>query len=232
MKMWVAILALAATVVGLLNGFQVTGVGRADAFVGPDPSVIPQDALRFRVIANSNSPQDQQLKREIRNRVIALIGDRMANVTSLQQARIALRQEVPRVEAIAETMIHRAGMPYGAVTTFGPAHFPTKLYGSKVYPAGVYQALRITLGKGAGQNWWCVLFPPLCFVALSNGDAVAATKAFPDYPPLAVTYVTNPDGHGRIPVALRLAVVDYGEELLKIMSAEFGQLWQHMVRTI
>ncbi|PWI57964.1 stage II sporulation protein R [Sulfoacidibacillus thermotolerans] len=224
MKTWIVILIFLAGLFGILNGFQVTGIGKAHAFVGPDPNVIPQDALRFRVIANSNSPWDQNLKRDIRNRVIAFIGEKMAHVTSVSQAQIVLQHSVPEVEAIAIAMLKKYHAPYGATTTFGFAHFPTKLYGDKVYPAGTYKALRITLGKGAGQNWWCVLFPPLCFVALSDGDAVAATAAFPDYPPLAVRYIKNPDGKGRIPVALRLAVVDYGEELLKVIRADFAHL--------
>ncbi len=224
MKTWMIILVLVAGLFGLINGFQVTGVGKAHAFVGPDPNVIPQNALRFRVIANSNSPWDQNLKRDIRNRIITLIGEKMANVTSVTQAQQVLKASVPQVEQIALAMVKKYHAPYSATTTFGFAHFPTKLYGDKVYPAGTYKALRITLGKGAGQNWWCVLFPPLCFVALSDGDAVAATAAFPDYPPLAVRYIQNPNGHGKIPVALRLAVVDYGEELLKVISAELAHV--------
>ena len=55
---------------------------------------------------------------------------------------------------------------------FGQVPFPTKLYGNQVYPAGNYEALRITIGKGEGENWWCVLFPPLCFIDMSNGDAI------------------------------------------------------------
>ena len=227
MRAWIWILFLMCCLAGILNGFQVTGVGQADAFVGPDPHVIPSDALRLRIIANSNSPVDQNLKREIRNQVIALIGERMANVTSLPRARIVLTQAVPQVEAIAAQMVKNAGMSYGANTTFGPASFPTKLYGNRVYPAGIYQALRITLGIGAGQNWWCVLFPPLCFVALTDGDAIAATKAFPDYPPLAINHIVTANGK-RVPVALRLAIVDYGEQFGLWIGATFSELWRQV----
>ena len=210
---WLAILACG--IFGLLNGLHVTGVGYKDQFVGPNPSVIPQDALRFRVIANSNSPTDQDLKREIRDAVIAYIGNKMTAVSTPLEASKVIAQAVPHVETLAQSMLREKGVSYGVTSSFGPTAFPTKLYGSRVYPAGVYRALRITLGRGAGQNWCCVLFPPLCFVALSDGDAVAATKAFPDYPPLAITYTQGPDGKGRVPVALRLAIVDYGEQYLK-----------------
>lgn len=227
MRTWIWLLILGCCIAGLLNGFQVTGVGQADAFVGPDPKVIPHDALRLRIIANSNSPRDQNIKRAIRNRVIAMIGHDMENISTPQAARAELIKQIPTVEAVAESMLKAAGLPYGAVTTVGPAPFPTKLYGNRVYPAGVYQALRITLGKGQGQNWWCVLFPPLCFVALTDGDAIAATSAFPDYPPLAVRTITEPDGK-KVPVALRLATVDYGEELLKWVHAEMTPLMKEL----
>ncbi len=224
MRTWVWIIILISGIYGLLNGLQVTGVGRSDSFVGPNPSVIPQDALRLRIIANSNSPTDQHVKREVRDRVINLIGERMQGVKTPQQAQTVLEHAVPEVEELAKVLVRQTGMHYSVSTSFGKAQFPTKLYGSRVYPAGIYSALRVTLGHGAGQNWWCVLFPPLCFVALSDGDAVAATKAFPDYPPLAVTYVTGANGKGRVPVDLRLAIVDYGEQYLKELIATFSSV--------
>ena len=231
MKAMMAILVLLAAMTGFLNGFHVTGVGQHDAFVGPDPKVIPAQALRFRVIANSNRPQDQAIKRQIRNRVIAYIGPRLDHVISLAQAKTALSKAVPEVEAIATATLRAAHLPYGATTMLGPTVFPTKLYGNKVYPAGTYEALRITLGQGAGQNWWCVLFPPLCFVAMSDGDAVAATKAFPDYPPLAVTEVKSPGGKV-IPVALRLAVVDYGSEWWRERPQAAGHLFDDIAKAL
>lgn len=224
MKMFLWMLFLGCLIAGVLNGFHVSGVGSADAFVGPDPAVIPHDALRLRIIANSNSPADQHVKRVIRDKVIAFIGLHMESIRTPEAARQVLIQEIPAVEKLAESVLRHYGEPYQAVTTVGPAQFPTKLYGDRVYPAGLYQALRITLGKGAGQNWWCVLFPPLCFVALSDGDAIAATQAFPDYPPLAVRMVTGPNGK-KIPVALRLATLDYGEELFKWVGAEWNSIW-------
>lgn len=220
--------AVLALLFGLLQTLGVTGVGRAGAFAGTAPAPIPHDAVRLRIIANSNSPYDQNLKRAIRDRVIALIGARVDAVRTPSQAAATIADEVPRVEAVVESMLKAYKAPYSARTTFGPAPFPTKVYGNRVYPAGTYMALRVTLGKGTGANWWCVLFPPLCFVALTDGDAVAATKAFPDYKPLAVTYVAGPGGKGKIPVYLRLAALDYGEEWWKEFSAQLAGLWRMM----
>lgn len=230
-RTWIWILIFLCGIVGLISGLNTTNRGIADAFVGPNASVIPQDALRLRIIANSDTPADQHLKREIRDRVISLIGRDMQGVQTPAAAAQVLRNAVPQVEAIAQQMVRAAGLTYGAQTVFGATKFPVKLYGNRVYPAGVYEALRVTLGAGAGQNWWCVLFPPLCFVALTDGDAVAATRAFPDYPPLAVTQVQDPSGK-TIPVALRLASVDYGEQLLKTVSAQFSTLWGQMIHAL
>lgn len=193
---------------------QAAPMNTVDAFIGPNAAVIPSDALRLRIIANSNSPADQNVKQQIRDEIISLIGARMAHVTSRAEAKQILIQAVPAVEALATAKLRSEGFPYTAQTAVTPTVFPAKLYGNRVYPAGTYMALRVILGRGAGQNWWCVLFPPLCFVALADGDAVAATQSFPDYPPLAVTHILQPNGKTTT-VALRLAIVDYGELWLK-----------------
>ncbi len=231
MKVWIVLIILLATLLGITQGMNLTGAGSSDAFIGPNSGVIPKNALRLRIIANSNSPADQNLKREIRDRVINVVGERMAKVTTLIEAKQVLQNLVPVVQAIALQMERQHGFTYGAKTDFGQTQFPTKLYGDHVYPAGTYEALRVVLGNGAGQNWWCVLFPPLCFVALTDGDAVAATKAFPDYPPLAVTSLEEPN-HKRVPVALRLAVVDYGEQFLKEAASTVGKVWRSVTLSL
>ncbi len=228
MKVWIVIGILLAMLVGIMHGMNLTAAGKTDAFIGPNPGVIPAKALRLRIIANSNSPFDQNLKRTIRDTVINVVGERMAKVTTLAQAKQVLQSMVPEVESIALAVERKHRVFYGAKTSFGQTAFPTKLYGDRVYAAGNYEALKVVLGKGAGQNWWCVLFPPLCFVALSDGDAVAATKAFPDFPPLAVTSIDEPGTNKRVPVALRLAVVDYGEQFVKMAGSELGKVWRQI----
>jgi stage II sporulation protein R len=94
------------------------------------------------------------------------------------------------------------------------------VYGDQVYPAGTYEALRITLGSGEGQNWWCVLFPPLCFVDITEGDAVPNTGKFPDLPPLETIQVPGQDGTQK-DVQVRLALLDYGEMAWKAVQ----RLW-------
>ena len=114
------------------------------------------------------------------------------------------------------------GYPYAVHTDVGQVPFPTKLYGNTVYPAGNYEALRIVIGSGLGQNWWCVLFPPLCFVDIASGDAIPNTGGFPDLPPLETLSVPGVDGKPEN-VQVRMALLDYGEELWKGANHWFGK---------
>jgi stage II sporulation protein R len=133
---------------------------------------IPEGAIRLRIIANSDRPEDQQLKRDIRDEVIKAVGAELRGTKDENEAREKISQAVPKMNEIAARVIQEKGYSYSVKTDYGMVPFPTKMYGDKVYPAGEYEALRIQIGAAEGQNWWCVLFPPLCFVDMANGDAV------------------------------------------------------------
>ncbi|NMO94542.1 stage II sporulation protein R [Paenibacillus lemnae] len=140
--------------------------------------VIPQESIRLRILANSDRPQDQLVKREIRDAVVAQMTEWVSGLQdpqSLEQARALTASHLPEIEALVGRELAARGMTYSYHVELGTVPFPTKLYGSVVYPAGDYEAVRITLGDGAGQNWWCVLFPPLCFIDGGTGDAAAQT---------------------------------------------------------
>jgi stage II sporulation protein R len=137
---------------------------------------IPQRAIRLRILANSDSPQDQALKRHVRDAVIAEMDRWPSKPQSLEEARDRLQSERSRMEQLAENTLLAHGSDQPVKVEYGMVSFPTKLYGDQVYPAGEYEALLITIGEGKGDNWWCVLFPPLCFVDMSNGDAVPASE--------------------------------------------------------
>ncbi|HEU5139170.1 MAG TPA: stage II sporulation protein R [Bacillales bacterium] len=133
---------------------------------------IPDEAIRLRILANSNSQADQTLKRQVRDAVNAQIASWVDDLHSIDQARQEISSHLPEIkQTVAETMkSHHADQSFKV--EFGNVQFPTKIYGNYVYPAGTYEALLITLGEGLGANWWCVLFPPLCFLDFENGDAV------------------------------------------------------------
>jgi len=133
---------------------------------------IPDDAIRLRILANSNSASDQAVKRKIRDAVNANVEQWVEELRSVDQAKRVIRSHLNDLRAIVARELKAMGINEPFTVTLGKADFPTKMYGGYVYPAGKYEALVITLGEGKGANWWCVLFPPLCFLDFDNGDAV------------------------------------------------------------
>ncbi|WJQ81206.1 stage II sporulation protein R [Brevibacillus brevis] len=139
-----------------------------------DNGPIPQESVRLRIIANSDSVQDQWLKREVRDAIVAQMNTWADDIETLEEAEQMIQTQLPVLQQVVDKTIKERGFSYKAVVDFGEVPFPTKLYGSYVYPAGNYRAVRVQIGEAKGQNWWCVLFPPLCFIDMSNGDAVKA----------------------------------------------------------
>ncbi|MDN4524779.1 stage II sporulation protein R [Fictibacillus fluitans] len=134
---------------------------------------IPSDAIRLRILANSDAEKDQALKRKIRDKVNQQITTWVGGLDSHDQAEKVINKHLPEVRQVVETYLREAGLDIPYKVQFNKeVAFPTKMYGNYIYPAGKYEALLITLGKGKGANWWCVLFPPLCFLDFENGDAV------------------------------------------------------------
>ncbi|WJQ13979.1 stage II sporulation protein R [Geobacillus stearothermophilus] len=133
---------------------------------------IPDEAIRLRILANSDADKDQQLKRKVRDAVNAQINGWVAELTSVNEAKRVIRSHLPEIEQTVARVLREEQSSQSYHVQFGSVQFPTKVYGNYVYPAGTYDALLITLGEGKGANWWCVLFPPLCFLDFSKGDAV------------------------------------------------------------
>ncbi|WP_071461000.1 stage II sporulation protein R [Bacillus massilinigeriensis] len=135
--------------------------------------VIPHEAIRLRILADSDTAADQKIKREVRDRVNEQITVWVGELTSLKEARKVIKSKLPEIQAIAEKVVAAHKSDQTVNVDFGRVKFPTKLYGQFLYPAGEYEAILITLGKGEGANWWCVLYPPLCFLDFSNGEATS-----------------------------------------------------------
>lgn len=140
------------------------------------PAVIPDEAIRLRILANSDSEEDQALKRLIRDEVNQEITNWVADLTSMDAAREVIQNRLPEIEEIVEKVLisEKSNQSY-TVEFRKDVSFPTKLYGEFLYPAGNYEAILISLSDAEGANWWCVLFPPLCFLDFSTGDAVDAS---------------------------------------------------------
>ncbi|AEF95286.1 stage II sporulation protein R [Desulfotomaculum nigrificans CO-1-SRB] len=122
------------------------------------------ELIRFHVIANSDSYADQALKLHVRDVIVNEMKKRFSQANSRAEAETIVKKSMPDMQRIAEEQIHREGKNYRVAVMMGDYDFPTKTYGNLTLPAGNYHAVRVVIGEGKGKNWWCVLFPPLCFV--------------------------------------------------------------------
>ena len=125
--------------------------------------------FRLHVIANSNSVQDQNLKYIVRDDLIHYMNSLCKNASSKQEAIDIAYNHLDDFTSIAQKTIHENGYNYDVNISIGNYPFPTKTYGDINLPAGYYDALKVEIGKAKGQNWWCVMFPSLCYVDISNG---------------------------------------------------------------
>lgn len=131
---------------------------------------IDEKLIRFHVLANSNSTEDQNLKLKVRDKVIEYISLKLKESKSINQSREILLLEEKNIIDMAEEIIKAEGYTYKVETTLGRTNFPEKTYGNITLPQGEYEAFRILIGEAKGDNWWCVMFPPLCFVDMTKGQ--------------------------------------------------------------
>lgn len=141
--------------------------------VAGDYQVIPDEAIRLRILAESDGAEDQALKHAVRDAVNLEITEWVEELTSVEAAREMIQSRLFQVEEIVAETIEKQGLALDFQVAYDEnVSFPAKLYDYYVYPAGEYEAILVTLGEGKGSNWWCVLFPPLCFLDFSAGTTV------------------------------------------------------------
>ncbi len=134
--------------------------------------------IRLHVLAHSDSAEDQALKLEVRDAVLAVTSPLLADCTSREEAEAILSAHAPTIRNAAEGVIAAAGRTDPVTVTLGEEAYPTRTYETCAFPAGTYLSLRIAIGDSAGQNWWCVLFPPLCLSAATDREAGTPEDAF------------------------------------------------------
>ena len=127
-------------------------------------SQIAKEVLRFHVLANSDSEEDQKLKLRVKETILKMVRPMLEGVESKQEAVEILQKNMEEIEAEADKVILEEGYDYQSKGVLGKTTFPIKQYGDMVFPAGEYEAFRILLGDAKGKNWWCVMFPTLCYV--------------------------------------------------------------------
>ncbi len=141
---------------------------------------LAQKMIRLHVIANSDSDADQALKLEVRDRVLDFTTTVLQRSADMEDAQVRLREELTRIEDIAQREIAAQGYDYPVTAQLASTEFPLKEYDGFSLPAGEYMALRLVIGEGEGQNWWCVVYPPLCTAAATDMHRTAVAAGLTD----------------------------------------------------
>ena len=146
-------------------------------YVDAVSSDISNSVFRLHVIANSDSKEDQELKYKVRDKVLEYMNLISKNCTSKEDVINLAKTHQEEFKNIAQSVIKENGYNYNVNIYIGKYDFPTKTYGDISFPAGNYDCLRIEIGESQGQNWWCVMFPPLCFVDVTSGIVPEDSKS-------------------------------------------------------
>ncbi len=173
-----------------------TPPGAAGFIHHTDDVLVLPDYVRLQVVANSDSEYDQDVKERVRDAVRSTLAGSVNIPQTQAEALAMLAGELRTVRAAVDLLLRSLDCPYTAEVSLGRMDFPAKSYGGTVVPPGNYAALRVTLGRGGGRNWWCVVFPPLCFVDTGGGGLATAPGS--DAAPAPVG-----DGEGGFQVEIR-----------------------------
>ncbi len=138
-----------------------------------DCAAIRRDVVRVHILAHSDSEADQALKLKVRDAVVAAGAGMLDGVTDTTEAREAIEQVLPQLQAAAQQCVYDEGYPYPVTAELTTMYFTTRVYEAGTFPAGYYEAVRFTIGEGKGQNWWCVMYPPLCVAAATDKNTLS-----------------------------------------------------------
>lgn len=210
------------TALAILLVMLITLTAAFASFSNGVNKALSDNLIRLHVIANSDSEEDQALKSDVRDAVIEYMQKKLEDVTDLDQAKYIINEDIGNIEKIAINKIRESGKEYPVKVVLGKYPFPTKAYGDVALPAGNYQALRIIIGEGIGSNWWCVLFPPLCFVDVTHGTIPDSVKedlrnSLTDE---EYSIITSAESEGEIPVKVKFKIV----EILQGSKVKFSGL--------
>jgi len=170
---------------------------------------LPESVLRLHVVANSDSPQDQALKLKVRDAVLAEADRWCAGAETLEEANFQVCTHLEAITAAARRRVEAEGSSQRVNAQVTELAFPEKDYQGFTLPAGRYRALRVTLGEGEGQNWWCVVFPPLCLGSVTEESVETAAGGVLSED--QVSLITGQDGG----YVLKFRIIEWWEELLR-----------------
>lgn len=210
-KQWIAIaLVLLAACIVLA----------APAVVQSKTHAINEKVLRLHVIANSDSQDDQALKLAVRDRIISEVSGEFGKSDSIEETKKIAAQKLADIEKAAADEIKRQGKDYPVKAELGMFTFPIKIYGDMVFPPGEYEALRVVIGDGSGANWWCVMFPPLCFVDVTHTTAAQAeTELKKVLTDKEIAELKKANNEEEVPLLIRFKVVDWIKGITSQLAA-------------
>ena len=172
---------------------------------------IADNVIRFHVLAHSDDDDDQALKESIRLDILAEFANTLSTGTSIEDTRTSLRSYLPAIRDYAQEAVRRAGFDHAVTADMSTVFFPTRRYGGLAFPPGEYEAVQIIIGDGAGSNWWCLMFPPLCYVDMTATESgqqqladTVSEEAF-----LLLTYQES----GSPELAIRFRIVEWWQNL-------------------
>ena len=146
-----------------------------------DRQRLNRELIRLHVVANSDSREDQWRKVLVRDAIVDYLGEELKHVTDVEQAKLYIQEKLPQLKELAEKTLYLAGCEESVDVSLSQEAFDRRDYDTFSLPAGVYEALRVVIGEGEGENWWCVVFPGLCVPATAEEfNAVAVGAGFPE----------------------------------------------------
>lgn len=151
--------------IGLFTGIKNESVQAVETV-----EKLSEKIIRFHVLANSDSKEDQALKLKVRDAVIEYVSPSLKDSKSIEESREILLSLKEEVIELSEKIIREEGYNYSVNVELAMTNFPIKTYGNITLPQGEYEAFRVLIGEAKGQNWWCVMFPPLCFIDMTKGQ--------------------------------------------------------------
>lgn len=179
-------------------------------FVG-ECDQIREKVVRLHVLANSDSEVDQALKLQVRDAVVEAAAGLFDGARNAGEALQTAENNLPRLQEIAQQTVYAAGYDYPVQAELCHMYFTTRAYEQATLPAGMYDALRITIGSGEGHNWWCVVFPPMCVGSASDRAATIEDVLDPEQEEI----VTQPQQY-----EVRFKVVEWWESLCRFFGGE------------
>jgi stage II sporulation protein R len=188
----------------------INGNAKADTSIQEG---IAQKVLRFHVIANSDTEEDQKLKLKVKETLVESLSPQLIHINVITKVKAIVTEQLDTIRETAEQVIQQQGYDYNVTVSLEKCYFPLKIYGNYAFPPGYYEALRVRIGKAEGKNWWCVMFPPLCFVDETYSIVDENSKE-------KLLQLLTEDEYdalisGKTPVKVRSKLVEYIKELFE-----------------